>query len=301
MRYLGGEYIGEHRPMKDIRKTLAFYSILKDVGDVLLQLLEEGVPRRIEADLTRNNFLSFRDYGNHPTVTEHLSQVMKTMNKEERNSYLLPFPEWMWRFVPNLHLRPHALVVQPEKKDRLIFDGSFLPDLMSTALNDITHKKHEPPIRYATCIQRHIARIWNLRISYPSTDILLMDDDISAAFRQMKHHVDVIMAFAFVVGGYLFFPTGGTFGSNTSPSNFESIANARTALMEAMQVKHTDLSQFVDKHWDAYLRHVQFSDLPSVDQVYSHATADCIHEGVFDTAGNPLPTPCNMFVGWFWH
>ena len=186
-----------------------------------------------------NIFLSFQEYGNHPTVTEHLLQVMKTMNKEEHNSYLLPFPEWMWRFVLNLHLSPHALV--------LIFDGLFRPDLMSTALNDITHKKHKPHIWYATCIKRHIVCIWNLHILYPTTNILLMDDNILAAFHQMKYHINIIMAFAVIVGGYLFFPTGGTFGSNTSPSHFESIANARVALMEVMQIKHTDLTKFVEK------------------------------------------------------
>ena len=47
VQYLGGEYIGEHWPMQVIQKTLASYAVLFDIGDALLQLLEENVPRQI--------------------------------------------------------------------------------------------------------------------------------------------------------------------------------------------------------------------------------------------------------------
>ena len=37
-------------------------------------------------------------------------------------------------------------------------------------------------------MNRHLVQIYNLRISYPHTDILLFDDDAAGAFRHVKFH-----------------------------------------------------------------------------------------------------------------
>ena len=71
-----------------------------------------------------------------------------------------------------------------------------------------TNLKSEPKIRYSTAFQRHITRIWNLRISYPKKDILLWDDDVSGAFRYKKYHPDIASTFAFILSKTLYIPTG---------------------------------------------------------------------------------------------
>ena len=85
-------------------------------------------------------------------------------------------------------------------------------------------QKNEPEIIHGDTFMRHLETIWNLRISHPNSDIYLFDDDVKGAFRHCKYHPDVASAFSFVISNLLFVPMGGTFGSVTSPSNFEPIA-----------------------------------------------------------------------------
>ena len=47
------------------------------------------------------------------------------MNKEGKNRFTIPFPKLLSQFIPALHLTPQGLFLKM-KKDRLIWDGSFL-------------------------------------------------------------------------------------------------------------------------------------------------------------------------------
>ena len=87
-----------------------------------------GCPNKMTAESSRENFLKFFPYGNHTSIKQSLDKVMKTINKEDRNQYLLPFPNWLARFIPHLHLTPQGLLSKQGKNDRLIWDGSFQPD-----------------------------------------------------------------------------------------------------------------------------------------------------------------------------
>ena len=93
-------------------------------------------------------------------------------------------------------------------------------------------KDTEPDIIYGSAFTRHLESIWNLRITYPTQDILLFDDDVKGAFRHTKYHPDVASAFSFIIENLLYIPLGSTFGSVTSPSDFEPIARARIHLAE---------------------------------------------------------------------
>ena len=48
----------------------------------------------------RLNFLKFFRYVNHTFIQQSLDKVIKTLNNEDRNQYLLPFPNWIARFTP---------------------------------------------------------------------------------------------------------------------------------------------------------------------------------------------------------
>ena len=62
--------------------------------------------------------------GNNPSTAKHLDQVMKTMNKEHRNKFVVALPSWTWRFVPHLFITPQHNHVVEGKKDRLIYDAA---------------------------------------------------------------------------------------------------------------------------------------------------------------------------------
>ena len=141
----------------------------------------------------------------------------------------------------------------------------------------------EPKIIYGEAFMKHLETIWNLRISYPHTDILLFDDDVKGAFRHCKYHPDVASAFSFIISKYLYIPLGGTFGSITSPANFEPIARARIHLAEVLSNKRNLLEKY--KH---IINKVKFSDKPSATTKFVQATKDSIHKGVTDLEKNKI-------------
>ena len=120
--------------------------------------------------------------------------------------------------------------MKKDKNDRLIWDGTFTPDWLATSINMMLSHDSEPKIIYGSTFNRYLAYIWNSRITYPTSDIMLMDDDVKGAFRHCKYHPDVVSAFSFIIQYLLFISLGGTFGSIVTPSNFEPIARARTHL-----------------------------------------------------------------------
>ena len=48
--------------------------------------------------------------------------------------------------------------------------------------------EYSPKVHFGTAFEKHLKRIWNLCISYPTETIWLWDDDVSGAFR----HANII-------------------------------------------------------------------------------------------------------------
>eukprot|EP00957_Ditylum_brightwellii_P091580 6973190-Ditylum_brightwellii.AAC.1 len=68
-----------------------------------------------------------------------MDKVRKVVNKEDRNCYCIPFPYWMTRFIPHNHVTPYSLIINPEKNDRLVFDGSIKLNWVPKSVNSMTH------------------------------------------------------------------------------------------------------------------------------------------------------------------
>ena len=151
----------------------------------------------------------------------------------------------------------------------------------------ILSDKTEPEIIYGSTFERHLESIWNHRISYPNSDILLFDDDVKGAFRHSKYHPDIASAFSFIIEQFLFIPLGGTFGSITSPSNFEPIARARVHLAEYLSDRRDLLCKYQD-----IINKVKFADEPTFETKFVQAVKDSIHTGVKCLK----KTKFNMFV-----
>ena len=289
-RYLGGNYTAAYRDIPEILSHLKNV-VPQHIYDDVKRIFITGTPRIFQAESTRANFDTYKKYGNHSTIDKYKDKVLALMNKEERNCYVMVFPCWLSRFIPDMHLTPQSIVVLPGKNDRLVFDGSAKLEWDSLPVNCMTHTANEPDLIYGTTWNRHLTQIWNLRISYPDEDILVFDDDVSGAFRHAKHNPDIASAISFVIGELLFIPTGQTFGSNTSPANFEPIARARTIL-----ATHLDgQPNLVEKH-KLILDKVTFSDPPTSKTTFVKAIPDTIHKGVFDKKGKRKRPQHNMFV-----
>ena len=275
IRFLGGNYTGEYRNAEKTVKILEESKCDPQIIKEIKSLLTTGCPQKFNASSTRKNFLDFFRYGNHTSIKKNLEQTMKAINKEERNQYLIPLPNWVSRFIANMHLTPQGLLTKKGKNDRLIWDGSFTPNWNAICINMMLNQKTEPEIIYGQAFINHLQHLYNFRLSYPDDEIVLMDDDVKGAFRHCKYHPDIATAFAFIIQNLLFIPLGGTFGSVVSPANFEPIARARIHLAEYLSTR-TDL---LDKY-KHIIDKVKFSDPPDPSIKYAKGIPDKFNTGV---------------------
>ena len=63
--------------------------------------------------------------GNNPSIKKNITQVKTTMNKEERNKFVIPLSSWTWRFIPNLFATPNHVLQKLGKPDCMIFDAAY--------------------------------------------------------------------------------------------------------------------------------------------------------------------------------
>ena len=44
--------------------------------------------------------------GNNPSIAKKLDNVLKRMDKEHKNKFVIALPSWTWRFIPYLFITP---------------------------------------------------------------------------------------------------------------------------------------------------------------------------------------------------
>ena len=85
------------------------------------------------------------------------------------------------------------------------------------------------------CIYEELlARAYNLRVSYPSDDIVIHANVVKSCFCQIKHHPNVAGVFSYILTDHLFFQVGLAFGANFSPAIWEAIQRVQSALAEQL-------------------------------------------------------------------
>ena len=99
------------------------------------RILRVGCPNHLVAEDTRSNFQDYWKYGNHLSIATNIAQVMKTMNKEDRNSFLMVLPAILGRLIPDIRYTPQGMLIKPGTNTRLIWDGSHLLFYYSVAVN----------------------------------------------------------------------------------------------------------------------------------------------------------------------
>ena len=127
IRFTGGNYTASHLDVDSILHTLDHVGLPTDIFNHIKRSLTIGCPAYFNAESSTVNFKAFLDYGNHSSIAQHIATVAKTMTKEFKHSYVIPFPRWIARLCPHLHLTPQGILIKPGKNPRMIWDGSFLP------------------------------------------------------------------------------------------------------------------------------------------------------------------------------
>jgi len=292
-RFLKNNHTNAHINPKKLHNELT--GILPPhINNYLYRALKVGAPSKINAHSSRKNFLDYLKYGNHKSIDTNLPLVKKALNKEDKHDFVMHFPAWVARFVPNLHLSPEGILIKPNKNDRIVFDASFKINYDSHSLNSSwTHPWEEPPIYYGTALLRHLTRIWNLRVTYADDEILLWDDDVAGAFRLIKYNPEIAQAFSAIVHNTLWIPTGQVFGGNTSAQNFEGLARARELLAE-----HLSSPQYINLQIThaKLLNLIKYSTPHHKNTIFTPAVPDSINKGVLDINGKHTNSKHNMFV-----
>ena len=246
IRWMGGEYTGAHRDWSSFDKLVADYRDAPGLSssppidpDRVLRSVHEGVPLAGTFSSKRSDFLLRLRCDNHPPLQAVLSDVRAAFGKEEAMSYHLHFPRWVANFIPGLMLSPISWVVRKDK-GRLVIDGSssIHPNGDTGAPNSCIPKPSAPdtdpdqcpPVHFGDALDRHLHHVYNMRIRYPNQDLYQHTDDINAAFRRCLYHPDLAPAFSHVFMELLIIPVGMIFGSRSSPSFWDLIANWRTHL-----------------------------------------------------------------------
>jgi hypothetical protein len=85
MRFLGGEHVASHRD-PDLILPQVEGLISSDVYNDLEHIMQFGAPAKFNEHGTRQQFLEYRDYGNHMSLTSNLTAFQQAMNKEDKRN-----------------------------------------------------------------------------------------------------------------------------------------------------------------------------------------------------------------------
>ncbi len=221
IRFVKGEYVGDNRNVPQVLNDVSPYIDAVDAEHIKC-ILSMGCPSIIDFEESSEMKATIIEKGNQATFKMYLDIVKKTMNKEDRNSHLLPVKLWVLRFSPYCHHTAQGILVKPGKNPRVIFDASTKGEPHEVVLIEITPTKFEAIIDFGKTKMSLLITIYNWRVGYPLKRIYLALADMTACFRFPRIHADVTgRPFVFLAEDLYFLATRMVFGSNTSASSWE--------------------------------------------------------------------------------
>ncbi len=83
------------------------------------RIILNGCPAQFNFEEPLSNKIEMIDQGNSKSFNTNTALVLKTMNKEDRYSHLIPFDKIMCRFSLYCCHTTQTMVIKPGKNDRL--------------------------------------------------------------------------------------------------------------------------------------------------------------------------------------
>ncbi len=208
------------------------------------RILLDGCPAQLNFEEPLSNKIKMIECGNSKCFNNNTALVLKTMNKEDRYSHLIPLDEIMCRFSPYCRHTTQTTVIKAGKSDRLCWDGSTTIKPTDIVMNQVTPITPEAPITFRHVKMQLYIDIYNTRVSYLTFIILLAMADVKACFCFPCIHADLTGAFGFLAGGYFNLATAMVFGSTASASSWEPFQRA----IQALSVVYAHRRDFIKKH-----------------------------------------------------
>jgi hypothetical protein len=107
-QYLKEEYVGESRDANAIIKEVSPYISHIDCQHIK-RIINQECPSHIDFEEDYKNKHMVLRKGNQQTFLQHQEVTAKAMNKEEKNSHVLPFRQWLVHFSPYCHAMPQEI------------------------------------------------------------------------------------------------------------------------------------------------------------------------------------------------
>jgi hypothetical protein len=230
------------------------------------------------------------DHGNLKSFNANTALVLKTMNKEDQYSHLIPLDEIMCRFSPYCRHTTQTMVIKAGKNDHLCWDGSTTIKPTDTVMNQVTPVTHEAPITFGHVKMQLYIGIYNTRVNYPTFIIRLAMAGVKACFHFPCIHADLTGVFGFLAEGYFNLATVMVFGSTASPSNWDLFWQA----IQALSVVYVHRHDLINKH-RKFRDMISWATLDPAPDL-ARAVPCLISTGVLDDQGNKVPLPARIYV-----
>ena len=159
VRYLKGEYIGESRDHVRVLNKVSLRISIEDANHIK-RILTLSCPAKLVLGEESSNKLSVIKKGNQQTFLAHPEVAVKTMNKEERYSHLIPLRSWVVYFPPYLRCTPQGMH-EERGKFRVIFDASTQSYQHELVLNQVTNSEFKAIIDFGQSKMRLYVSIYN--------------------------------------------------------------------------------------------------------------------------------------------
>ena len=284
IRWIGGPHTSA---LRDVPDTLAYAKdkIPQELYSEYERVLRYGIPKTCNAESSAENFRAYLRYGNHKSASADPAKAYQAVLKDNKRGFTLLFDKRLVRFLLNCHLTPQGMTDLDDlfKSPRILFDSTFRPEIWCMAINDWTHKDDEYTVPSELAEIQLMIWMFNLRITYPSKELYLVDVDVSGAFRWLKYDPEVVGMHTSIQCGIGVFNTGGTFGDCTTPGNWYIFADVRKELAKWLWLHQQDIIQLADE----YLPELTIDPEPSEETVASFAPAepDSVNVGVLNPDG----------------
>jgi hypothetical protein len=291
VQWMGGEYTGQHQ---DAHSTLAAVQghVLANDYAHMKRILLDSCPAQLKFEEPLSNKIEMIECGNSKSFNDNTNLVLKTMNKEDRYSHLIPLDEIMCRFLSSYcRHTTQTMVIKAGKSDRLCWDGSTTIKSTDIIMNQVTLITREAPITFGHVKMQMYIDIYNTRITYPTFIILLAMADVKACFCFPCIHADLTGAFGFLARGYFNLATAMVlFGSTASALSWEPFWHAIQAL-SVVYVHHHDV---IKKH-RKFLDMISWAPLDPAPDL-ARAIPCTINTGVLANQGNRVLLPARIYV-----
>lgn len=277
----------------------AVLSNIKDIASPedyaqITRILYDGCPAQFNFDEPNKDRLTWFDRGNQPSYTQNPKIATKTLNKEDKKSHLVPIYQEVALFSPYCRHTPQGMVIKPGANPRVVWDGSTRYSEDDITMNSLSSIDLEAPITFGSVESEFDNYLYQLRVSYPSHNILMGTVDIASCFRFGRIPPELAGAFGFLAGDGLYcLANAMVFGHKASANSWEPFRRTIEELTVVLANAPELAATLVKKHRH-YLDMIQWDESPSDSYVRAQGCPLC--PGVLGPNGIEAPSKTRFYV-----